>query len=144
MYWKSLIQAKSLYYITRVGTLLQSLPALPKILNPKPTKWSFEKSTAEALLASRVLIAEGQTEYDAIPVAARRLCEINPAKYSSLEALGIAVINAESDSNIAQLSTLLRGLGKTTYAIYDKQKEDQHNKIEQSVEHPFESPEGFI
>ena len=32
----------------------------------------------EALLAKRVLIVEGKTEYDAIPVVARRLQEIEP------------------------------------------------------------------
>jgi putative ATP-dependent endonuclease of OLD family len=40
------------------------------------------------------LLAEGATEATAFPVAARRLAELDPEKYSSFEALGICTIDA--------------------------------------------------
>jgi putative ATP-dependent endonuclease of the OLD family len=51
---------------------------------------------AEALLARRVLVAEGETESAAYPAAARRLAELGPQNYASLEAMGIAVFNGRT------------------------------------------------
>ena len=99
----------------------------------------------EALLAKRVLIVEGKTEYDAIPVVARRLQEIDPDNFSSLESLGIAVIDAEGDGKIPKISLELKKLGKEVFAIYDEQGgTDKEKEIMKNVDHPFVSPEkGF-
>jgi len=99
----------------------------------------------EALLAKRVLIVEGKTEYDAIPVVARRLQDIDPDNFSSLESLGIAVIDAEGDGKIPKISLELKKLGKEVFAIYDKQENaDKEKEIRKNVDHPFASPEkGF-
>ena len=99
----------------------------------------------EALLAKRVLIVEGKTEYDAIPVVARRLQELDPNNFSSFEALGIAVIDAEGDGEVLKVASSLQELGKTVFAIYDRQKDsDKKKEIIENVKYPFESPEkGF-
>ena len=99
----------------------------------------------EALLAKRALIVEGKTEYDAIPVVARRLQDIDPDNFSSLESLGIAVIDAEGDGKIAKIALELKKLGKEVFAIYDKQENaDKEKEIRKNVHHPFVSPEkGF-
>ena len=126
------------------GFVSSRLAEFPKIVKKKNYKQEFRKKYCEALLAKRVLIVEGKTEYDAIPAAARRLHELNPSEFSSLEALGITIINAETNSQITTIASHLKSLGKITLTIYDKQHEDQKKTIIDSVSHPFESPEkGF-
>jgi putative ATP-dependent endonuclease of the OLD family len=121
--------------------VIRSVPAsFPDSIKRKQFKEQFRKKYCEALLSKRVLIAEGRTEYDSIPVAARRLNELDPSKYSSLEALGISLIDAESDSQIEPIGKLLKSLGKTVYAIYDRQEEAQKVKIEAAIDKGFESP----
>lgn len=121
--------------------VIRSAPAsFPITIKRKQYKEQFRKKYCEALLSKRVLIAEGRTEYDSIPVAARRLNELDPNKYSSLEALGISIIDAESDAQISPIGTLLKSLGKTVYAIYDKQDEPQKTQIIAAVDKHFESP----
>ncbi len=107
----------------------------------KSYQLEFRKRYCEALLASRVLIAEGRTEYDALPLVARHLNSLKPKEYSSLEALGIAIIDAESDTQIKPIASLLKSFGKTTYAIFDKQDATQGAGINNEVDYSYESPE---
>ncbi|MEX0828048.1 MAG: TOPRIM nucleotidyl transferase/hydrolase domain-containing protein [Haliea sp.] len=96
------------------------------------------------MLARRVLITEGSTEYEAFPAASRRLSELHPAECKTLECLGIAVFNAETDSQVAALGEYFRKLGKTVFAVFDKQSDAARGSIKASVPHAFESPEkGF-
>ncbi|RYH19903.1 MAG: ATP-dependent endonuclease, partial [Alcaligenaceae bacterium] len=98
----------------------------------------------EALLARYVLIVEGRTEFDAVPAAARRLNDLNPGMYKTLEALGVAVIDAQSDAQVAPLGQFFSGLGKTVFAVFDKQEPVASQAIKEAVHHPFESTEmGF-
>lgn len=111
---------------------------------PKNFRTEVKHKYCEALLARRVLIVEGRTEYDVFSKVSEMLELKNPTKYSSIEGLGIAVINAESDSFVAKLGAYFRNLGKTTYAIFDKQSPENSIKISESVDFAFESPEkGF-
>jgi putative ATP-dependent endonuclease of the OLD family len=96
------------------------------------------------LLSRRVLIAEGATEATAFPMAARRLAEINEKTYASLESLGICVVDAGSESQIADLANFYRSLGKTTFAICDKQTDGAKASIENSVEALFMHQEKSI
>src|SRR5690606_21999791 len=57
-----------------------------------------------------------------------------PAKYSSLEALGICTLNAGSDSKIAGVAKLFRELGKRTFALCDQQEAADQALIEAEVE----------
>lgn len=124
---------------------LSGLPAtLPPAVKPKAYKLDMRRRTCEALLARRVLIVEGSTEYHALPAAARKLGDDLPDSYGSLEALGIAVVDAESDSQVAPLSSYFKGLGKTVFAAFDLQEPPQLAQIQAACDHPFESPEsGF-
>lgn len=131
--------------INRINGKLTGTPAqYPPTVKPKTFRDEFRRRFCEALLARRVLIAEGRTEYDSFPVAARRLQVLHPSDYKSFGELGIALINAESDSQIAPLGSYFRGLGKVTFAIYDMQDEDSKELITKSIDYPFEAPEkGF-
>lgn len=122
------------------GLIRSVVASFPATVKRKQFKEQFRKKYCEALLSKRVLIAEGRTEYDSIPVAARRLSELDSVKYSSLEALGISIIDAETDSQIEPIGALLKSLGKRVYAIYDKQENIQKAKIIAAVDIGFESP----
>lgn len=123
-----------------VGTLTGKPIKFPKHIKPKFYGSEFRLRFAEALLSRRVLIAEGETEAQAYPAAARRLAELDETTYSPLERLGIAIFNAKTDSQIANYGNFFRDLGKKTFAIYDKQDDTaQKALIEAAIDHPFES-----
>lgn len=125
------------------GELMGTPAQLP--VKPKDFRSEVKRRFCEALLARRVLIVEGRTEYDTFSRIAEKLEVKNPNVYSSLEGLGIAVISADTDSQVAPLGEYFKKLGKTTYAIYDKQScESDSDRIAKSVDFSFESSEkGF-
>jgi putative ATP-dependent endonuclease of OLD family len=119
------------------GKLNQSTISLPASVKHKRYRQDFRTRFCEGLLASRVLIAEGATEAASFPVAARRLAEIDSSKYVSLEALGICTIDAGSETQIADLARLYRGLGKKTFGLCDKQSDESKAAIETQVDELF-------
>jgi putative ATP-dependent endonuclease of the OLD family len=127
------------------GRLSAAPLTFPPHIKPKAYSSEFRLRFAEALLARRVVIAEGETETAAYPAAARRLAELDPQNYASLEALGIAVFNARTDNQVAGFGTLFRSLGKTVFAVYDKQADvARQAQIVASVDHAYEAPtKGF-
>lgn len=131
--------------LKRTGGVMTSTPAsLPPAIKPKAYKAEFRARFCEALLAKYVLIVEGRTEFDALPAAARTLSRTDPQYFKSLEALGVAVIDAKTDSQVAPLGHFFRGMGKTVFAMFDKQDETQLALIRAAVDHPYESPmKGF-
>jgi putative ATP-dependent endonuclease of OLD family len=110
---------------------------LPASVKHKRYRQDFRTRFCEGLLASRILIAEGATEAASFPVAARRLAEIDSSKYVSLEALGICTIDAGSETQIADLAGLYRGLGKKTFGLCDKQSDENKAAIETQVDELF-------
>jgi len=119
------------------GQLSQSKIELPESVKHKRYRQEFRTRFCEGLLSRRVLIAEGATEATAFPVAARRLSELNSATYASLEALGICVIDAGTETQIADLGALYKSLGKRTFALCDKQTDPAKAAIEAHVERLF-------
>ena len=131
--------------LTRNKGILSAIPAsYPPSVKPKGYKAEVRKRFCEALLSRRVLIAEGRTEYDAYPAAARRLHELHPEEFRSLEALGVAIVDAETDSQIAPLGEHYKKLGKIVFAVFDQQSVEQREAILAAVKYPFEATEkGF-
>lgn len=119
------------------GVLSQAKITLPDSVKHKRYRQEFRTRFCEGLLSRRVLIAEGATEASAFPVAARRLSEIDPATYASLEALGICIIDAGTESQIVDLAVLYKGLGKSTFGLCDKQTDPAKAAIEAQVERLF-------
>ncbi|MCU1325347.1 MAG: ATP-dependent endonuclease [Bryobacterales bacterium] len=119
------------------GELGQATISLPESVKHKRYRQEFRTRFCEGLLANRVLIAEGATEAASFPVAARRLAELKPASYSSLEALGICTIDAGTESQIADLSKLYRSLGKKVFGLCDKQSDENQAKITAQVDTLF-------
>ena len=116
------------------GQLVQKAIALPENVKPKRYRQEFRTRFCEGLLARRVLIAEGPTEYSAFPVVCRRLAELNPENYLSLEALGICTVDADGEKNVPGMAQLYKALGKRTFAICDKQEKANKALIEAQVE----------
>lgn len=116
------------------GSLTQSKITLPDSVKPKRYRQEFRTRFCEGLLARRILVVEGATEAACFPVVCRRLAELGPDTYCSLEALGICTIDAGGDTNIPDLAKLYRDLGKRTFALCDKQDEAQKALIEEQVE----------
>lgn len=123
------------------GVLSGVRASLPPAVKPKKYKEEFRRRFCEALLARRVLIAEGRTEYDAFPAAARKLNADDPNAFGSLEGMGVAIVSADSDSQVEPLGKHFRDLGKVTFAIFDKQAAAQKLAIEAVVQHCYEGPE---
>jgi len=119
------------------GRLSQSAIALPESVKPKRYRQEFRTRFCEGLLARRILIAEGATETSSFPAVCRRLAEINPKRYGSLEALGICTIDASGETNIPDMAKLYRDLSKQTYALCDKQDDVQKGLIEANVDALF-------
>lgn len=116
------------------GALSRKPIVLPDNVKLKRYRQEFRTRFCEGLLARRVLIAEGPTEASAFPVACRRLAGINPGTYSSLEALGICVVDADGEKNIPGMAKLYRDLGKRTFALCDQQDASNKTLIEAEVD----------
>jgi putative ATP-dependent endonuclease of the OLD family len=119
------------------GDLTQAKVSLPASVKHKRYRQEFRTRFCEGLLSRRVLIVEGATEASSLPVSARRLAELNPATYCSLEALGICTIDAGTESQIADLGRLYTGLGKRVFGACDKQTPESQAAIEAEIEHLF-------
>ena len=115
------------------GIMTQKNVCLPENVKLKRYRQEFRTRFCEGLLARRVLIAEGESETAAFPVAARRLAELNPETYSSIESLGVCIINAGGETNIPGIAKLYRDLGKTVVGLCDSQGEDNKVKIDEQV-----------
>jgi len=111
------------------GVMAQSDIELPQSVKLKRYRQEFRTRFCEGLLARRVLIAEGVTEATSIPVAARRLAEVNPNDYTSFEALGICTIDAGGENNISEMASIYSGLNKDVFAVCDKQSDGNETKI---------------
>ena len=60
--------------------------------------------------------------------------EIKPDTYSSLEALGVCTVDAGGESNVPGIAQLYRELGKRTFAVCDKQEDENKALIEAQVD----------
>lgn len=116
------------------GVLARTPIALPDNVKLKRYRQEFRTRFCEGLLARRVLIAEGPTEASAFPAVCRKLGELKPETYRSLEALGVCVVDADGETNIPGMAKLYRELGKRTFALCDKQGDANKQLIEAEVE----------
>lgn len=119
------------------GALRQAEIVLPESVKHKRYRQEFRTRFCEGLLSRRVLIAEGATEATSFPAAARRLFELDPATYTSLEAMGVCVMDAGTESQIADLADFYKSLGKCTFALCDKQTDVAKAAIEAKVDRLF-------
>lgn len=131
--------------IAKKDGILFSIPAgMPPAVKTKKYREEFRRRFCESLLSRRVLITEGRTEYDVYLAAARKLQALHPDKSYAFELLGIAPVNAETDSQVAALGQYYKKLNKTVYAVFDKQADDAGNEIRRNVDFAYEAQEHGI
>lgn len=131
--------------VSRKNGVLEVVPAdMPPAVKKKAYREEIRRRFCESLLARRVLITEGRTEYDVYSSAARKLQSLHPEKSISFELLGISLIDAQTDSQVAEIGQYFRGLNKTVYAVFDKQEEEAHDRIKASVDFYYEATEHGI
>lgn len=126
------------------GVMQQASVDLPASIKHKRYRQEFRTRFCEGLLSRRILLAEGATEASAMPTVARRLAELKPDTYSSFEALGICTVDAGSETMIADLGKLYSSLGKTVYAVCDKQSPTSQDAIKAQVTKLYMHPESDI
>ena len=128
----------------KAGNLIGVHATYPPAIKPKGYRGEFRRRFCEGLLSRRVLITEGRTEYDSFPACAKRLNEIYPNDFKSLDALGITIIDAETETQVAAIGGFYKGLGKEVFAVFDKQSAESLAEINANVHHAFEAQEkGF-
>jgi putative ATP-dependent endonuclease of OLD family len=126
--------------LKRTAGVMSGVPAAyPPAVKPKAYRTEFRTRFCEALLARYVLVLEGRTEFDAMPAAARRLGDLDPTKFKSLENLGVAIVDARGETNVAPLGAFFRSLGKVVFAVFDKQSPAALADIVAAVDHAYEA-----
>ncbi len=125
--------------------IMKGIPVkLPSMIKSKSYSREFRLRFAEALLAKRILLTEGATEASSYSAAARHLEELDSENYTSLEGLGIAIFDAESQSNISIFGEYFKSMDKVVFAVFDKQTDEELKGIKDAVSVAFESPhKGF-
>ena len=131
--------------VSRKDGALNVAPAnMPPAVKAKSYREEIRRRFCESLLARRVLITEGRTEYDVYTTAARKLQRLHPDQSLSFELLGISMVNAETESQIGDLGLYYKSLNKKVYAVFDKQKDEAREKIASSVDFCYEAAEDGI
>ncbi len=135
----------SIMVVSRDKGIMQVVAAgMPPAVRDKAYQEEIRKRFCESLLARRVLIAEGRTEVDVYSSAARKLQKAHPERSLSFELLGISIVNAGTDSQIAPLGEYYRQMNKKVYAVFDKQEESARESIISMVDHAYEANEHGI
>jgi putative ATP-dependent endonuclease of OLD family len=126
------------------GELAGCAATLPESIKLKRYRREFRKSFCEALLAKHVFLTEGKTEFDVYTSVAQSLSDIYPDTFKSFESLGVATIDAGTDSQILPLASYFKSLGKTVFAAFDKQDQSRSLAVGQLGIYSFELPEKGI
>jgi len=124
----------------RSGLLTAASVVLPANLKLKIFRDGFRTRFCEALLARRVLVVEGKTEFVAYSAVARRAAERAPDQYKRLDSLGWVPFDAGGQTSVASFAAFFRGLGKTVATIFDQQSAQAKAAIEAASDRAFEQP----
>lgn len=137
--------AQNVMVVSKTAGEMNVKPAgTPPNVKPKEYRESLRKRFCESLLAKRVLITEGRTEYDVYSAVARKLEEFDSSKYMSFERMAISLVNAETDSQVGVLGRYYKELGKTVFAVFDKQSDATREEILASTHFAYEAEEHGI
>lgn len=131
--------------VSRDNGIMQAVPAgMPPAVRNKAYQEEIRKRFCESLLSRRVLIAEGRTEVDVYSAAARKLQKLHPERSLSFELLGISIVNAGTDSQVAPLGEYYHQMNKKVYAVFDKQDVSARESIASMVDYAYEAKEHGI
>lgn len=122
------------------GLLTSTNVVLPENLKFKIFRDGFRTRFCEALLARRVLVMEGKTEFVAYSAVARRMAALAPAQHQRLDTLGWVPFDAGGQTAVASFAGFFRGLGKTVATIFDQQAPAAREAIVAASDRAFEQP----
>lgn len=122
------------------GVLSSNQVSLPPQLRAKAFRTGIRTRFCEALLARRVLVAEGHTEAASYAALAKTAAKSNPARFARLDTRGWAIFDAQGETNIAGFAGYFRGLGKEVASVFDQQPADRLAEITAASDHVFEQP----
>lgn len=120
--------------------LTGSRVVLPPNLRLKLFRDGFRTRFCEALLARRVLVVEGKTEFVAYSAVARRAAELAPGQHKRLDTLGWVPFDAGGETAVVSFAAFFRGLGKTVATIFDRQDPGAAAAIQLASDRAFEQP----
>ncbi|NIJ16025.1 ATP-dependent nuclease [Sphingobium vermicomposti] len=113
---------------------------LPQNLRLKIFRDGFRTRFCEALLARRVLVVEGKTEFVSYSAVSRRAAELQPGQHKRLDSLGWVPFDAGGETAVASFAAFFRGLGKTVATIFDRQNPGAAAGIQLACDRAFEQP----
>lgn len=122
------------------GLLTATNVVLPENLKLKIFRDGFRTRFCEALLARRVLVVEGKTEFVAYSAVARRAAELAPAQHQRLDSLGWVPFDAGGQTAVVSFAAFFRGMGKTVATIFDQQAPVDRQAIIAASDRAFEQP----
>lgn len=131
--------------VSRINGIVKVVSAgLPPGVKAHHFRDNLKQRFCESYLSRKVLITEGYTEYDVYHTASKQIQSSLPNKQIAFGLLGISVINAKTDSQIAVLGKYFKKLNKQVYAIFDKQSECASQLINEAVDFCYEGSEHGI
>jgi len=107
------------------------------------------RGLTECMLGKGAILVEGVSEFHALPVAARRLEEANPALLP-LDIAGVAFFDAAGEGSMPKFGTFFKALGLKSFAFYDamKRKPDEKARFASTFvidcEHPHKGIEALV
>ena len=94
-------------------------------IKAKTYKGNLRRVLAEAMLGNGVLCVEGVSDGEAIYSASAVLEECSrEGTYTPLDLSGVTVVHCEGDGRLLPYGRFFSAIGLTTYAFYDRQKND--------------------
>jgi len=126
------------------GTVSRCEINLPSGIKLKRYKKEYREGFVEGLLGRRLFFVEGESELAIMNSLPSYLSKLDSEQYSSLERLGITIINAGSDSKLLPLVKLYKSLGKITYTLCDAQEQERSDLLNQESDIHFEHNESGI
>ncbi|MFI8633584.1 ATP-dependent nuclease [Microbacterium sp. NPDC077663] len=122
------------------GEMRSSRVELPDSLKPKVFRADIRTRFCEALLARRVLVAEGATETASYSTLAKVAARSNSTRFARLDTRGWAIFNAQGETNVADAAGFFRSLGKQVASVFDKQPAGRFAAISANSDLTFEQP----
>jgi len=122
------------------GVMSATPVSLPANLKLKLFRDGFRTRFCEALLARRVVVVEGKTEFVAYSAVSRRMAFLAPGEFKRLDSLGWVPFDAGGETNVASFAAFFRHLGKTVATIFDQQLAGARAAIAVSCDRAFEQP----
>lgn len=107
------------------------------------------RGLTECMLGKGAIVVEGLTEFNALPVAARKMEEANEV-LQPLDIAGVAFFDAETEGQMPKFGNFFKSLGLKTFGFYDtaarnaQRKQELANAYDIDCEHQHDGFEALV